>query len=114
MIIGWNTLNWGKSFSIYFEQISSDFDLIKASLIILILLPHLLLEATGYILAGLSGTFISKGVLKYSFQSSELKQVANACVLILLISLVILTSSAVIEIYFAQTLFNYLTNIRFL
>lgn len=104
MILAWNGLHWGRSFSNYFEHFSTNLSLPTGFLIVLLLLPHLILEAVAYILAGLSGTFVSRGVTKYSVSSRELRQVTSAALMLLGASFVILTISVVVERYFVQSI----------
>lgn len=60
-------------------------------------LPHMLLEAAAYVLAGLAGVFIAKGLARHSLASQALASVALSCVALLGMAAVLVLAGAAFE-----------------
>ena len=78
----------------------------NAALTFAAILPHLILEALAYVIAGLAGVFISIAILKYAIGSSELHRVSVACLTLLSVALAVLLLATATEIYFGQEIFH--------
>jgi hypothetical protein len=106
LILAWNALHWAEAIFSYIQQVRIEVGLSNAALLFATILPHLLLEALAYVLAGLSGVFISIAFCKYAITSPEIKRVAFACMTLLVVSLAVLVLATSFEIYLAQPLFH--------
>lgn len=106
LILAWNALHWAEAIFSYIQQVRIEVGLSKAGLLFLAILPHLVLEALAYVIAGLAGVFISIAVCKYPFTSPELRRVGFACLTLLAVSLGVLVLATIFEIYLAQPLFH--------
>lgn len=105
LVLLWNAFHWASSFVLlilYVFSLNTDKSLIVLLLRCSAVLPHLLLEATGFVLAGLAGLFLSKACARYKLASSQFFRVSRACVVILLVAALLITLAAKIEISFAQ------------
>lgn len=101
LILSWNALHWSTSFLHYLSQFHQEsnslWTLVSASTWI----PHLLFEIVAYVLAGLSGVFFSKAIVKYPIYSNELRRVSVACLLLLFIGVLVLALAAELELRLA-------------
>jgi uncharacterized membrane protein SpoIIM required for sporulation len=68
-------------------------------LILISVFPHMLLEILSYILAIISGTLISEGVLKEKFGTERFDRIMRDNLLLLFIAFLILLLAAVVETY---------------
>ena len=106
LVLSWNALGWAEALSNYIRMTGNGSSLGTGIVVVLILLPHLLLEAFAYVLAGMGGLFLSKAVTKYAIRSAEFRQVFKASAALVAASLVILGLAGAVEYYFAQPLFQ--------
>lgn len=106
IILSWNAVNWASTLTAYIFEIYSTQGILRALTVGLALMPHLILEVLAYVLAGMSGTFFSKGLFKYSPTSSEFHRVSWASTVLLIVSLLILLLANTSEIYLAQPIFH--------
>ena len=60
-------------------------------------LPHLILEAVGYILGGLSAVFLSRAVFKYPLRDPVFRSVLRSVVMLTLASVACLLAAALVE-----------------
>jgi uncharacterized membrane protein SpoIIM required for sporulation len=60
-------------------------------------LPHLILEATAYVVAALAGIYISKAVVKYGFRDAAMQEIVQVASVMILLSSVILVAAGLIE-----------------
>jgi hypothetical protein len=110
LILCWNASVWGivlgSIFSLWSASHSASFiSVVGATLSIL---PHLFTEAAGYVLAGMSGVFISKAIDKYAFTSKENLQVFRAVAMLLIVSCGIIGAAALIEASFAPAMLKWI------
>lgn len=106
LVLAWNALNWSVSFVDAAGMVAGNHTMLTAGLYVLILIPHLLFEVLAYVLAGIAGIFLSKGIQKYSLKSENFWRVATASTFILGGSLVALVISAAIEVFLAANAFE--------
>lgn len=106
VILAWNALHWSKAIGTFAVQISASAGLAKAGIVVLSIMPHLLLEVIAYVIAGMSGVFLSKALTKYKPSSYEFYRVSAACLVLILVSFAILALSVTCEIYLAQKVFH--------
>jgi len=106
LILAWNALHWAEAIFSYILQIGSKVGVSKALLVLSSILPHLILEALAYVIAGLAGVFISIAVFKYRFGSAELYRVSVACLTFLLVAIGVLFLATTSEVYLAQKVFH--------
>lgn len=109
-VIIWNASVWGATFG-FFTKIWYSLDFLQIAINLLKLavtvLPHLLLEAVGYILAAMSGLFFSKAARKYSIDSDPFRQVLQASISLILLSSVMIFVGALVETNFAPRMIEY-------
>lgn len=106
IILSWNAIHWSTTLTVYLLHINENQGFVRSATVGVALLPHLILEVIGYVLAGMAGTFFSKGLFKYSLSSLELHRVSWACVVLLISSLILLLLGNTSEIYLAQPVFH--------
>lgn len=110
IVLTWNASIWGTVLP-FLVRASSPGDFLSTAAgiptVALAVLPHLLLEATSYILAAMAGTFVSLAVLKYDVVSREFKQVMKAVLQILAVSLILLAAAAFLESVLPATLLRW-------
>ncbi len=97
-LIAWNASVWGTLFAASARSASSVLGgapIWLLGLVLLIVLPHMLLEATSYIMAAISGSLISKGVEKETGKVQS--KVLNYNLVLLGLSLVVLLVGVLVE-----------------
>lgn len=99
LVLAWNALHWSQN--LVPVTISGEIDLISKLLVAGALLPHLILEALGYVLGGMAGTFLGKAFVKYSLFSSEFYRVSRACLVIVFLAIVAIFLGAASEVFLA-------------
>ncbi len=107
LVLAWNAVHWADSIFSYLNIILQDSGSSKAIGAMLILMPHLIMEALAYILASLGAVFISQALNKYSLRSKETRRVVRAALVLLGFSIVILVAACAVEVYFAQPAFHF-------
>ncbi|MFH1770272.1 MAG: stage II sporulation protein M [archaeon] len=101
-LITWNASMWGTIFGITARNAAA---YANASpfwylfLVLLIVLPHAILEIGSYIVAAISGGVISKDVLLEKFESARFNKVFKYNLWLLLIAILILLLGAFVETY---------------
>ena len=67
----------------------------------LAILPHLTLEVLAYVLAAMSGVFLSKAVVKYDLGSTSFERVRGAVLTLAFLSMALILLAAALESFFA-------------
>ncbi|MBS3123228.1 hypothetical protein J4437_01195 [Candidatus Woesearchaeota archaeon] len=101
-LITWNASVWGSIFGITAEfagKFSGKSQYAIFAVIMLIVFPHMMLEAISYFLAAISGSIISKDVLLEEFASSRFMEVFGFNLYLLLFGLVFLVLGALVETF---------------
>ncbi len=104
-VIAWNASVWGATFGYIHHswEVSSFSTLVFSQIKLAVaILPHLIAEASGYILAAMAGLFIAKGFNKYSFSSDSFNQVLRACLFLLIAASLLVIFGAVLESNYAS------------
>jgi hypothetical protein len=99
-IISWNASVWGTIFGAIANNaavIGQNHPLIYFFLLSLVFIPHLVVEASAYLLAGISGGIVSKAVSSEKATSLRFERVIKKSMIILWISLFLIFLGAVIE-----------------
>ncbi len=112
-VLAWNASVWGAVFGFLLQAhalptevmrvapISGGhevgFSSYQSGLLVLSFLPHLSLEAVGYIVAAMSGLFLGKALRRYTIDSAEFTRVMNACFLLFLLSPLMISVAAWLE-----------------
>ncbi|MEY4668223.1 MAG: hypothetical protein RL518_922 [Pseudomonadota bacterium] len=100
LVLTWNALNWSQSLMPVLSQSAESY---SARLVgSVALLPHLVCEVLGYVLAGMVGVFMGKALMKYKPLSTEFYLVSRACVVLLVFSLGALLLGSAFEVYLAS------------
>ena len=111
LVLAWNASIWGLvltflvSRGLAHTDGSPVFFVLVAALAVL---PHLLLEASAYILAALAAVFLSKGVMKYQRRTSQFRDVVRAVAILLVWALGLLVVAALVEYTLAPWLIGML------
>lgn len=109
-LIVWNASVWGTIFGITAKNaaISSGANpLFYFAIIMIIVLPHLVLEALSYIMAATSGGVISKDVLLEKFDSDRFKEVFVYNFWLFIFAIGVLVIGALVETYVLDNIYVY-------
>lgn len=101
-LITWNASMWGTIFGITAKNAALYADANPfwyLFLVLLIVLPHAILEILSYIVAAISGGVISKDVLLEKFESARFNKVFKYNLWLLIIAILILILGAVVETF---------------
>lgn len=101
-LITWNASVWGTIFGItakYAALFAKANPLYYLMLILLIVFPHMMLEALSYILASISGAVISKDVILEKFESKRFNEVFLYNFMLFLFGVLFLILGALVEAY---------------
>jgi uncharacterized membrane protein SpoIIM required for sporulation len=104
--VAWNASVWGTIFGITARNaafFSNAAPLKYFLLVFVIVLPHMLLEASSYILAAIAGGLISKGAIKEGVSGKLFSRVLRDNAFILVLALACLVAGALVE---SQVLIN--------
>lgn len=100
LIVFWNASVWGAVFSYVIKTGLKSSHLNPITYVLFTLLcisPHLIIEATGYILCSMSGFFISKGITRYKFLSNQFLQILKSFISLFISSLALIVTASFIE-----------------
>ncbi len=100
LLIAWNASVWGTIFGVTARNaslFSGQNHFYLFGLIMLIVFPHMILEAISYFLAAISGSVISKDVLLEEFASDRFFEVFGFNLYLLLFGLLFLLAGALVE-----------------
>lgn len=101
-LITWNASVWGTIFGLTAKNaasISGDNSFYLFGLIMLIVFPHMIIEAISYFLAAISGSVISKDVILEKFASDRFFEVFGMNLYLLLFALIALVLGAFVETF---------------
>ena len=104
-LITWNASVWGTIFGLtakYAAQFSGQNHFYLFGLIMLMVFPHMMIEAISYFLAAISGSVISKDVLLENFASDRFFEVFGFNLYLLLFALIFLVLGALVETFVLQ------------
>ena len=117
-LITWNASVWGAIFGITAKNAAAFSGaaglelLLFFAIIMLIVFPHMILEALSYFLAAISGSIISKDVLLEEFASQRFFAVFSFNLYLVLFALVFLVLGALVETFVLQNVGVYQDIIR--
>lgn len=97
IILAWNALHWSESLVGHLSYFYDRAGIIALLLACVSVIPHLVLEVVAYVLGGIGGVFISKGIFKYSLESSELRRVSKASLVCVIAGSMCIIAAAVSE-----------------
>src|SRR3989339_1144439 len=101
-LITWNASVWGTIFGFTAKtaaEFSGQSPIAVFGLVMLVVFPHMMLEAISYFLAAISGSVISKDVLLEEFASERFMEVFGFNLYLLLFGLVFLVLGALVETF---------------
>ncbi len=99
-IIIWNASLWGTIFGVLAKTAAAKTGqnpIAVFGLIFLIVLVHMILEVSGYILASNAGSILSVATIKKKFLSAQFKTRLQYCIYLLLIAVVVLITAGIVE-----------------
>ena len=114
-LITWNASVWGTIFGLTAKGasiFSGKHPIYFFAVIMLIVLPHMILEAMSYFLAAISGSVISKDVILEKFASHRFMEVFGFNMYLLLFGLMFLLVGAAVETFVLQNVTTYQEIIR--
>ena len=101
-LITWNASVWGSIFGITAKNaalFSGQHPLWLFGIIMLVVFPHMILEAISYFLAAISGSVVSKDVILEKFASDRFFEVFSFNLYLLIFALVFLVLGALVETF---------------
>ena len=104
-LISWNASVWGTIFGVTAKNAASfsgNHPFYLFLIIMLIVFPHMMLEAISYFLAAISGSVISKDVILEKFASDRFFEVFGLNLYLLLFGLIFLLLGALVEAFVLQ------------
>ncbi len=114
-LITWNASVWGTIFGITAKSaalFSGQQPLVVFGIIMLVVFPHMILEAISYFLAAIAGSVISKDVLLEQFASDRFLEVFGFNLYLLFFGLIFLVLGALVETFVLQNVTIYQEIIR--
>ena len=114
-LITWNASVWGTIFGLTAKgaaTFAGTHPIYFFALIMLIVFPHMIIEALSYFLAAISGSVISKDVLLEQFASERFFEVFGFNLYLLLFGLFFLLLGAVVEAFVLENVTIYQDIIR--
>ena len=114
-LITWNASVWGTIFGFTAKtaaEFSGQSPIAVFGLVMLVVFPHMMLEAISYFLAAISGSVISKDVLLEEFASERFMEVFGFNLYLLVFSLVVLVAGALVEAFVLENVGVYQEIIR--
>ena len=99
-IISWNASVWGTVFGSIIRNSAfstAQNPLLFSVLLGIIILPYLIIEASAYFLAGISGGIVSRATMSESIHSRKFETIVKKSLIILWISLFLIFISALVE-----------------
>lgn len=109
-IITWNASVWGTIFGMIAREgaiASGSSPAAYLALTFLTVLPHMILKASSYFMAAISGGIVSKAVLRERSFSRQFKQIIQDGLIVFIIAILVLALAAYLETY----LYDYLVMI---
>jgi len=115
ILITWNASVWGTIFGVMAK--SAAFNIGKSPFylfitVLLIVFPHMMLEAFSYICSATSGAVISRGLAWEQFMSDRFKRMLKNTIILLIFSIIVLVIAVTIETYVLGNVTTYRTIIR--
>lgn len=107
LALGWNAAVWGIVLTLLVMRgvdSSAHGGLVFVATATAAVLPHLIAEAAGYVLAALAAIFLSKGLARYDLGEAAFWRVGRAALLLLAVAVGLLLAAAALEQSFAPWL----------
>jgi len=107
LAIAWNASVWGATFGVMAREWASAEGLRLISTwprVMAAVVPHMTLEATAYVLAGLAGVFWSRGIERHDLTSESLGNVTKVVTVMMVIGAVLVALGAAVEAHIAPVL----------
>ena len=97
--VGWNSSVWAITLTLFIKSGSGSdtSQFLTGLIIILAIMPHLIVEALGYISGALCGIFLSRGITIYDFFDPRLKRVMIAVLVLAVVAIVLIIVAGLIE-----------------
>lgn len=114
-LITWNASVWGTIFGITAKNaalFSGKNSFVVFGIIMLVVFPHMMIEAISYFLAAISGSVISKDVILEKFASERFLEVFGFNLYLFLFALAFLLLGAIVETFVLQNVVIYQDIIR--
>lgn len=111
--LSWNACVWAFVLSVLIERTMArggDHPVVFLLAAAAAVLPHLLAEASAYIIGALAAIFASRGLSRYDLGDARLRRVLRAAAFLLVISLAVLAVAAALESHFAPMVLDALTD----
>ena len=76
-------------------------DSLHTVIVIVAVMPHLIVEALGYVIGALSGVFLSRGIMRYEYSDPRLRRVLTAVLVLAGVSVALIIVGGLMEINYA-------------
>lgn len=96
LVLGWNASVWGAVYG-FIVRMQPSGRAWYGVRVLAATMPHIVLEAGGYVFAALAGVFVSKGLAKYPLGTSSFHRVLLASLELLALGLALVAGAAYVE-----------------
>jgi hypothetical protein len=101
--LGWNASVWAITFALFIQGGSGGdtSQFLHTVIVIVAVMPHLIVEALGYVIGALSGVFLSRGIMRYEYSDPRLRRVLTAVLVLAGVSVALIIVGGLMEINYA-------------
>jgi len=101
--LGWNASVWAITLALFIQGGSGGdtSQFLHTVIVIVAVMPHLIVEALGYVIGALSGVFLSRGIMRYEYSDPRLRRVLTAVLVLAGVSVALIIVGGLMEINYA-------------
>ena len=101
--LGWNASVWAITLALFIQGGSGGdtSQFLHTVIVIVAVMPHLIVEALGYVIGALSGVFLSRGIMRYEYSDPRLRRVLTAVLVLAGVSVALIIIGGLMEINYA-------------
>lgn len=104
--LGWNASVWAITLSLFIKGESSGTQFLHLVIVVAAVMPHLVVEAFGYVVGALSGIFLSRGVVLYKYSDQRFQSVLMAVLILAVSSVLLIIAGGLIETNYTPWVLN--------